>query len=161
MKSKLKLLAILFVTSIFFISCSKEPQIIGKWKLSKIAFENQMIAALMTNFSQQIVGQVVEFRTDGTMTADVFENDTVSSNEYEGSLRYTLDGNNITLTLDEDALPSDTSILEIIQQYDDFAMTGTFELPDKNKLKMSLGLPFPENELNMREIKFTIEADRQ
>lgn len=161
MKSKFKLLVILFVTTIFFISCGKEPQIIGKWKLAKITFENQMMATMMEEYTQQAEGEVFEFNADGTVTAEVTETDDV---EVDGSLRYALDGNNITFTLDLDDLPIDSTMtqeeIEIIQQLLQFELKGTYELPSKSKLKLRLGFLLPNNQMQLNEIKFTIDADR-
>ena len=147
MKKVTKILVALFAVALIFASCNKEPQIVGRWKISKITFENPMVAAMMMEFTQQVVGEVIEFNADGTVTADVLETEEA---ETEGALLYSLDGNIITFTAD---MPSDTTV--------NFTLSGTYEILDKTKLKLNLNFPLPENDMNMTELKFIIEADRQ
>lgn len=147
MKKVTKFLVALFAVAVIFASCNKESQIVGRWKISKITFENPMVAAMMTEFTQQVVGEVIEFKADGTVTADAVETEV---SESEGNLLYSIDGNNITFTAD---MPSDTTV--------NFDLGGTYEILDKTKLKLNLGLGLPENELNMTELKFVVEADRE
>ena len=162
MKKTLRILTIVFAVAVAIASCSKEPQLVGKWKLTKLNIENQQIAAMLMGYTQQAIGQEFEFKADGTVTSDA-ANDTLAQSD--ATLHYTLDGNNITFTADLGSLASDTTLtpeqMAIIQQYDNRPVTGTYELPDDTKLKMSLGIPLPENQMGLTELKLSIEAERQ
>lgn len=162
MKKVTKLLVTVFALAVIFCSCQKEPQLIGRWKLTNLTFENQMISSMMMGYTQQAVGEVFEFKADGTMISESAEIN--AGVEVDGNVHYSLDGNNITITVDSDIVTDTTMTqeeIEIIQQYKHFDINGTYELPDKSKLKMKLGFPMPDNPMHLTEIKFAIEADRQ
>lgn len=150
MKKTLRILTIVFAVAVAIASCSKEPQLVGKWKLTKLNIENQQIAAMLMGYTQQAIGQEFEFKADGTVAVD----GAVSEN-VEGQMRYVADGTNIDFILDVD-MTVDTIAIDTT-----ITVSGTYELPDETALKMKLGLPLPENQMNLRELKFSIEAERQ
>lgn len=150
MRKTFRVLAIIFAVAVIIASCGKEPQLTGKWKLTKINIENQQIAALLMGYTQQAIGQEFEFKADGTVAID----GEVSEN-VDGQMRYVADGANIDFILDVDMTVDTIDIDTTI------TISGTYELPDQTTLKMKLGLPLPENQMNLRELKFSLEAERQ
>lgn len=150
MKKAIRILTLVFAVAVVIASCSKEPQLIGKWKLTKVSFDNQQIAALVMGYTQQAIGQEFEFKADGTVA---FDGET--SENVDGQMRYVADGTNIDFILDVD-MTMDTIAIDTT-----ITISGTYELPDKTTMKMKLGLPLPENQMGLKELKFSIEAERQ
>ena len=150
MKNTLKKLTVLLVLTTLIASCAKDPTIVGKWKLKKINFENQMVANMLMGYTQQAVGKVIEFKADGTVASEGNE-----SQDVDGQIRYAVDGTNINFTVDVDMTVDSVAIDTTMD------ISGTYELPDKSTLKMRLGFPLPENQGNLKEIFFNIEAERQ
>lgn len=150
MKKTPRILTVVFAVAVVIASCSKEPQLVGKWKLTKLNIENQAIASMMMGYTQQMIGQEFEFKADGTVAFD----GTVSE-DVNGQMSYVADGANIDFSMDiemtMDTIAIDTTI----------TFNGTYELPDMSTLKMKLGVPLPENQMNLKELKFSIEAERQ
>ena len=139
----------MFSLLLIIASCSKEPQLVGKWKLKKFNFENPQISNIMMGYTQQAIGEEFELKADGTVATE-----TVPEN-VNGQMRYVADGTNIDFIMDVkmtmDTIAIDTTI----------TVSGTYELPDKSTMKMNLGVAMPENQANIKELKFSIEAERQ
>lgn len=148
-KKVFRLSAVLLALLLIIASCSKEPQLVGKWKLKKFNFENTQISNIMMGYTQQAIGQEFELKADGTVSAGT------APENVNGQMRYVTDGTNIDFIMDMkmtvDTIDIDTTI----------TVSGTYELPDKSTLKMNLGVALPANPANLKELKFNIEAERQ
>ena len=142
--------AVLLILTFVMASCAKDPTIVGRWKVKKINIENQMLANMMMGYTQQAIGKTFEFNADGTVTSEGNESENVN-----GQMHYTVDGNNISIDLDVDMTMDSLSIDTTMN------ISGTYELPDKTSMKMKLAIELPESHSNLMLIKFSIEAERQ